>query len=100
AHPFLLNRILNQGSELGNHSYTHPDMSLVSPRSARIELNTTQRLVEAYTGRSMRLARIPYFGDAEPTTDNELRPVLEAQQAGYLNIGLHVDTEDWQRPGV
>ncbi|WP_116090514.1 glycosyltransferase [Sphingomonas crusticola] len=100
AHPFLLNRILNEGSELGNHSYTHPDMSLISPRGARIELNTTQRLVEAYTGRAMRLARIPYFGDAEPTTDNELRPVLEAQNAGYLNIGLHVDTEDWQRPGV
>lgn len=100
AHPFLLNRILQQGSELGNHTYTHPDMSLVSPRGARIELNTTQRLVEAYTGRSLRMVRIPYFGDAEPTTDNELRPVLEAQRAGYLNIGLHVDTEDWQRPGV
>lgn len=100
AHPFLLNRILQQGSELGNHTYTHPDMSLVSPRGARIELNTTQRLVEAYTGRSLRMVRIPYFGDAEPTTDNELRPVLEAQQSGYLNIGLHVDTEDWQRPGV
>jgi peptidoglycan-N-acetylglucosamine deacetylase len=100
AHPFLLNRILTQGSEIGNHSYTHPDMSQVSPRGARIELNTTQRLVQAYTGRSMRMVRIPYFGDAEPTTDNELRPVLEAQQAGYLNIGLHVDSEDWQRPGV
>jgi cellulose synthase/poly-beta-1,6-N-acetylglucosamine synthase-like glycosyltransferase/peptidoglycan/xylan/chitin deacetylase (PgdA/CDA1 family)/spore germination protein YaaH len=100
AHPFLLNRILDQGSEIGNHSYTHPDMSQVSPRGVRIELNSTQRLVQAYTGRSMRLVRIPYFGDAEPTTDNELIPVLEAQNAGYLNVGLHVDTEDWQRPGV
>ncbi|HWI87273.1 MAG TPA: polysaccharide deacetylase family protein, partial [Sphingomonas sp.] len=100
AHPFLLNRILDQGSELGNHSYTHPDMSQVSPRGASIELNTTQRLIQAYTGRSMRLVRIPYFGDAEPTTDNELGPVLEAQNAGYLNIGLHVDSEDWQRPGA
>lgn len=100
AHPFLLNRILREGSELGNHSYTHPDMAQVSPRGATIELNTTQRLVQAYTGRSMRMVRIPYFGDAEPTTDNELRPVLEAQNAGYLNIGLHVDSEDWQRPGT
>jgi cellulose synthase/poly-beta-1,6-N-acetylglucosamine synthase-like glycosyltransferase/peptidoglycan/xylan/chitin deacetylase (PgdA/CDA1 family)/spore germination protein YaaH len=100
AHPMILNDILKQGSEIGNHSYTHPNMALVSPRGAQIELNTTQRLVEAYTGRAMRLARIPYFGDAEPTTDDELRPVLEAQKAGYLNIGLHVDSEDWQRPGV
>ena len=100
AHPLILKDILRQGSEIGNHSYTHPNMALVSPRGARIELNTTQRLVEAYTGRAMRMARIPYFGDAEPTTDDELRPVLEAQKAGYLNIGLHVDSEDWQRPGV
>jgi cellulose synthase/poly-beta-1,6-N-acetylglucosamine synthase-like glycosyltransferase/peptidoglycan/xylan/chitin deacetylase (PgdA/CDA1 family)/spore germination protein YaaH len=100
AHPLILNDILRQGSEIGNHSYTHPNMALVSPRGARIELNTTQRLVEAYTGRSMRMARIPYFGDAEPTTEDELKPVLEAQQAGYLNIGLHVDSEDWQRPGA
>jgi cellulose synthase/poly-beta-1,6-N-acetylglucosamine synthase-like glycosyltransferase/peptidoglycan/xylan/chitin deacetylase (PgdA/CDA1 family)/spore germination protein YaaH len=100
AHPLILKDILAQGSEIGNHSYTHPNMALVSPRGARIELNTTQRLVEAYTGRAMRMARIPYFGDAEPTTEDELHPVLEAQQAGYLNIGLHVDSEDWTRPGV
>ena len=100
AHPLLLKRILDDGDELGNHSYTHPNMALVSPRGTRIELNTTQRLVEAYTGRAMRLARVPYFGDAEPTTEDELIPVLRAQEAGYINVGLHVDTEDWQRPGV
>ena len=100
AHPWLLKRILDDGSEIGNHSYTHPNMALVSPRGTRIELNTTQRLVEAYTGRAMRLARIPYFGDAEPTTEDELLPVLRAQEAGYINVGLHIDSEDWQRPGV
>ena len=100
THPLILKRILDDGSELGNHTYTHPNMSLVSPRGARIELNTTQRLIEAYTGRSARLVRIPYFGDAEPTTTDELGPVLLAQRAGYLNIGLHVDSEDWTRPGV
>ncbi|PZU06611.1 glycosyltransferase [Sphingomonas sp.] len=100
AHPFLLDRILRDGSEIGNHSYTHPNMALVSPRGARIELNTTQRLIEAYTGRSTRLFRAPYFGDAEPTTEDELGPALLAQDAGYVNVGLHVDSEDWTRPGV
>ena len=88
------------GSELGNHSYTHPNMAQVSDTGIRLELNTTQRLVEAYTGRSMRLFRAPYFGDAEPTTTDELQPALIAQQRGYLNVGLHVDPDDWQRPGV
>ena len=100
AHPLILKRILAGGSEIGNHSYTHPNMAQVSPRGARIELNATQRLVEAYTGRSTRLFRAPYFGDAEPTTADELGPALQAQQAGYVNVGLHVDPDDWKRPGV
>ena len=100
SHPGLLNRIVDEGHELGNHSYTHPNLASVSDGSVRLELNATERLVEAYTGRGMRLFRAPYFGDAEPTTADELGPALAAQASGYLNVGLHVDSEDWQRPGV
>ena len=99
-HPFLLNRIVDEGSEIGNHSFTHPNLAQVSTEGTRIELNSTRRLVEAYTGRSLRLFRAPYFGDAEPTTANEIVPALVAQQDGYTNVGLHVDPSDWKRPGV
>ncbi|MCI4591784.1 glycosyltransferase [Sphingobium sp. BYY-5] len=99
-HPGLLRRIIAQGGEIGNHSYTHPNLAQVSPRGVSLELNSTQRLVEAYTGHAMRLFRAPYFGDAEPTTADEIGPALEAQKAGYVNVGLHVDPGDWTRPGV
>ncbi len=99
-HPALLNRIIASGGEIGNHSYTHPNMANSSPGATRLELNATQRLVEAYTGRAMTLFRAPYFGDAEPTTTDELLPALTAQQAGYTVVGLHVDPNDWQRPGA
>ena len=98
-HPFLLKRIVDEGSEIGNHSFTHPNLALVSAEGTRLELNSTRRLVEAYTGRSIRLFRAPYFGDAEPTTANEIVPALVAQQDGYTNVGLHVDPDDWKRPG-
>jgi cellulose synthase/poly-beta-1,6-N-acetylglucosamine synthase-like glycosyltransferase/peptidoglycan/xylan/chitin deacetylase (PgdA/CDA1 family)/spore germination protein YaaH len=100
AHPGLLNREIAEGNEIGNHSYTHPNMALLQKRGTNIELNATQRLIEAYTGRGTRLLRLPYFGDAEPTTDDELVPALRAQEDGYVNVGLHVDSEDWQEPGV
>ncbi|NTS66336.1 glycosyltransferase [Sphingomonas sp. HHU CXW] len=100
AHPGLLNRIVADGDEIGNHSYTHPNMARLGPRATALELNATQRLVQAYTGRSMTLFRAPYFGDAEPTTTDELGPALEAQRAGYTVVGLHVDPNDWQRPGA
>ncbi|MHA6722685.1 glycosyltransferase [Sphingomonas sp. RS2018] len=99
-HPGLVARIVRGGSELGNHSYTHPNLAGASDASTSLELNATQRVVEAYTRRRMTLFRAPYFGDAEPTTTDELQPALAAQQAGYTVVGLHVDPNDWQRPGA
>ena len=93
----LLERELADNFEIGNHSYTHPNMADVSDTGIRIELNATQRLIEAYTGRSTRLFRAPYFGDAEPSTPDELGPALIAQQQGYTIVGLHGDPGDWQK---
>ncbi len=99
-HPQLLRRIVAGGSELGNHSYTHPNMATTGARTNKLELNATKRLIQAYTGRSTTLFRAPYFGDAEPTTADEIDPALIAQNLGYTVVGLHVDPNDWQRPGT
>lgn len=96
----LLKRIVADGDEIGNHSYTHPNMAEDTKLGMKLELNATQRLVEAWTGRSTRLFRAPYFGDAEPTTADELVPALIAQQHGYTVVGLHVDPADWKTPGA
>ena len=96
----LLKRMASDGDEIGNHSYTHPNMADEARTGIRLEMNATQRLIEAYTGRSTRLFRAPYFGDAEPTTADELLPALIAQEHGYTVVGLHVDPGDWKRPGA
>ncbi len=44
----------------------------------------------------MRLFRPPYLGDAEPTDADEIVPIVEAQKLGYITVGTHVDTLDWQ----
>jgi cellulose synthase/poly-beta-1,6-N-acetylglucosamine synthase-like glycosyltransferase/peptidoglycan/xylan/chitin deacetylase (PgdA/CDA1 family)/spore germination protein YaaH len=96
----LLERMIAEGHEVGSHTYTHPNLANVSQQQVRFELNANQRLFQAFTGRSLRLFRAPYFGDAEPTTADEIVPALEAQQRGYISVGLHVDPGDWKRPGV
>ena len=96
----LLQRMIAEGHEIGSHTYTHPNLATLSEGETRIELNTTQRLFQAFTGHSLRLFRAPYFGDAEPTTADEIVPVGEAQRQGYLSVGLHVDPGDWKRPGA
>ena len=100
AHPGLVQRILAEGHEVGNHTYTHPNLADTPAAAVRLELNATQRLFEALTGRSMRLLRPPYLGDAEPSDADEIVPIVEAQKLGYLTVGTHVDTLDWQQLSV
>ncbi len=96
----LLERMIREGHEIGSHTYTHPNLATVGQTQTLFELNATQRLFQAFTGRTLKLFRAPFFGDAEPTTADEVVPVWEAQNRGYISVGLHVDSEDWQRPGV
>ena len=97
AHPEIVRRIWREGHEIGNHTYTHPNLALVAPIVTRLELDATERLLEALLDRRSAFFRPPYFGDAEPTTSDELGPVGIASDLGYLTAGLHIDSEDWQQ---
>ncbi len=96
ANPRLVQRVLAEGHDLGNHTFTHPNLGETPDSVAGIELNATQRLIEALTGRSTRLFRPPYFGDAEPSTAQEIAPMEVAERLGYLTVGLKVDPDDWR----
>jgi cellulose synthase/poly-beta-1,6-N-acetylglucosamine synthase-like glycosyltransferase/peptidoglycan/xylan/chitin deacetylase (PgdA/CDA1 family)/spore germination protein YaaH len=96
--PGLVKRELAEGHVVGSHSFTHPNIGSIPTAQVDFELNATQRLFEVITGRSMRLFRPPYFGDAEPSTPAEVIPLLKAQALGYLIVGLRIDTDDWKKP--
>ena len=96
----LLSRMITEAHEVGSHTYTHPNLATTGRTQTLFELNATQRLFQAFTGRTLKFFRAPYFGDAEPTTADEIKPALEAQDRGYISVGLHVDAEDWQKPGA
>ncbi|MBO0863078.1 MAG: glycosyltransferase [Chloracidobacterium sp.] len=100
ANPGLIKRIIAEGHDIGNHTFTHPNLGEMPGRVTELELTATQRLIESLTGRSTRLFRAPYFGDAEPQTPDEVEPAAIANRLGYIVVGLRVDTNDWNRPGV
>ncbi|HET7113125.1 MAG TPA: glycosyltransferase [Pyrinomonadaceae bacterium] len=98
ANPDLLRRIVNEGHEIGNHTFTHPNLGEMPLRLTELELNATQRLIESETGRSTVLFRPPYFGDAEADKPQEVEPAIIAQNLGYIMVGLRIDPNDWRLP--
>jgi cellulose synthase/poly-beta-1,6-N-acetylglucosamine synthase-like glycosyltransferase/spore germination protein YaaH/peptidoglycan/xylan/chitin deacetylase (PgdA/CDA1 family) len=98
AKPGLVAREVREGHNVGGHTWTHPDISRVPAAQTAVELSASQRLFETITGRSMRLFRPPFFGDAEPSTPREVAPLLAAQAQGYMSVGLRIDPDDWDHP--
>ena len=98
-HPELLRREIAEGHEVGNHTFTHPNIASISTAQFRLELSATKRLFESEIGRDTHLFRPPYAIDAEPETADQVRPLETAADLGYLIVGMQIDPGDWQRPG-
>ncbi|MGF7041281.1 glycosyltransferase [Mucilaginibacter lappiensis] len=95
----IVRRIYEEGYEIGNHTFFHPDISTISLDRVVLELNATRKLIESITGRSTILFRPPFNADAEPQTLAEVIPVAESRRQSYITIGESIDPWDWQ-PGV
>ena len=98
--PGLVRRIVDEGHEIGSHTFFHPDLSQVHTEQVKLELNSTQRLLQAITGRSTILFRPPYIADSKPAKVSELRPLLEAQNLGYIILAQEIDPRDYEKPGT
>jgi cellulose synthase/poly-beta-1,6-N-acetylglucosamine synthase-like glycosyltransferase/peptidoglycan/xylan/chitin deacetylase (PgdA/CDA1 family)/spore germination protein YaaH len=95
-YPGLLKRIYREGHEIGNHTFTHPDISNINEHLARVELNLTERLLAAKLGIKPVLFRPPYSIDQEPDTADEVRPLELTQSMGYITVGDKIDPDDWR----
>jgi cellulose synthase/poly-beta-1,6-N-acetylglucosamine synthase-like glycosyltransferase/peptidoglycan/xylan/chitin deacetylase (PgdA/CDA1 family)/spore germination protein YaaH len=94
--PELTRRIYDEGHEIGNHTFTHPDISNISNFLMRLELNSTERLFEARLGIKPLFFRPPYSIDAEPDTAEQVEPLRLTQDMGYITVGAKLDPNDWR----
>jgi peptidoglycan-N-acetylglucosamine deacetylase len=99
-HSGLLKRIVAEGHEVGNHTFSHPNIALIPEQQFRFELNATERLFESRLGRGSVLFRPPYAEDVEPSTPEEVQPILLSSSLGYYTIGMLDDPSDWSQPGT
>jgi len=86
-------KLLDQsGHEIGNHSYTHPDMAQLSTASQRSQMTRTTEILHGL-GIEPKWFRPPY-GSASRTTINL------AEDLGMDVVRWSVDPRDWAQPGV
>jgi peptidoglycan/xylan/chitin deacetylase (PgdA/CDA1 family) len=76
------------GMWIGNHSFTHPHMTQLSPAQMSSEITRTQQAIAQATGSAPRLFRPPY-GETNAT----LRSI--AAQNGLTEVLWSVDSQDW-----
>jgi cellulose synthase/poly-beta-1,6-N-acetylglucosamine synthase-like glycosyltransferase/peptidoglycan/xylan/chitin deacetylase (PgdA/CDA1 family) len=89
-------RIYREGHEIGNHTFTHPDISNISSTFMKLELNLTERLFASRLGIHTILFRPPYSIDQEPDTADQVRPLEFTQDMGYITVGDKLDPNDWR----
>ncbi|WP_219462577.1 polysaccharide deacetylase family protein [Nonomuraea rhizosphaerae] len=82
-------RIVAEGHEIGNHSWSHLSLPELSDHALRFQLKHTGDLVESLTGVRMRVMRPPYGATSR-------RVAAEARREGLAQILWSVDTLDWR----
>jgi peptidoglycan/xylan/chitin deacetylase (PgdA/CDA1 family) len=92
--PAIVKRILEDGHEIGNHSWTHPQLSKLSDERVTQEINQTQDAIKKACGYTPVLLRPPY--GAITARQKEW---IE-KQFGLSVIIWSVDPFDWKRPGA
>ncbi len=92
----LMQRVMREGNEIGNHTYTHPDISEISPQQLDLQIRLTDRLFASKLDVQPLYFRPPYDNDEEPDTDDEAAPVVRIQREGLTIIGSKIDTDDWK----
>jgi cellulose synthase/poly-beta-1,6-N-acetylglucosamine synthase-like glycosyltransferase/spore germination protein YaaH/peptidoglycan/xylan/chitin deacetylase (PgdA/CDA1 family) len=91
----LTQRVYREGHEIGNHTFTHPDISSIGTGYMKVELNLTEQLFASRLGIRTIMFRPPYSVDAEPDTEDQVRPLELTQSMGYITIGNKIDPKDW-----
>ena len=92
----VTSRVYREGHEIGNHTFTHPDITDISRNHMKVELNLTEQLFASRLGIHTILFRPPYSIDQEPDTEDQVRPLEVVQDMGYISVGNKIDPNDWK----
>ncbi|MFF4837898.1 bifunctional polysaccharide deacetylase/glycosyltransferase family 2 protein [Streptomyces sp. NPDC001315] len=99
-YPSIVKTMVEQGNEVGIHTFTHVDLSYQSDARVDREMEQTQLALAGAAGITTTLFRAPYSSETD-AIDNYSWPVYKRLGAdGYTSVFVDTDSDDWKRPGV
>ena len=93
AYPTLVRQAYRAGNSIGNHSWSHPDLALLSPASLQWQLVHTSDTIQAAIGVRPTFFRPPYG-------ILSVEVLTQVYHLGLTTIMWNGEARDWQRPGV
>ena len=89
TYPELLNQMIADGHNIGNHTWNHISLAKNSKETALNSLRRTQNLIAGITGKNCNLVRPPYGA-----TSSRVKNML--QENGWHQVLWDSDSRDWQ----
>ena len=93
SYPHLIERIITEGHEIGNHTYSHCRTATTDRTALEKDMRACNRVLADITGQSPRLFRPP-----EGVCSADVKEICDAM--GYTIVLWSVDTRDWAHPSV
>ncbi|SHI07636.1 bifunctional polysaccharide deacetylase/glycosyltransferase family 2 protein [Streptomyces sp. 3214.6] len=99
-YPGIVKDMVEEGNEVGIHTFTHVDLSYQSDARVNREMEQTQLALAGAAGITTTLFRAPYSSETD-AIDNYSWPVYEKLgEDGYTSVFVDTDSDDWKKPGV
>ncbi|MFC8593677.1 bifunctional polysaccharide deacetylase/glycosyltransferase family 2 protein [Streptomyces atroolivaceus] len=99
-YPDVVRRMVDEGNEVGVHTFTHVDLSYQSEARVKREIAQTQLALAGAAGITTTLFRAPYSSTTEAIDDYSWPVYKRLGAMGYTSVFIDTDSEDWQQPGV
>ncbi len=93
AYPRLVRRAYEAGHVIGNHSWDHPDIGILSTADICKQLNRTSDAIQAVIGERSTFFRPPYGSLSRQV-------LIQTSRLGLITIMWNDKAEDWARPGI
>jgi peptidoglycan/xylan/chitin deacetylase (PgdA/CDA1 family) len=93
GYPQVAREVIAAGNVIGNHTWNHPQLTLLTAAQLQWQINTTNQTIQQVTGQKPFIMRPPY-GSINTIVHTQL------EQMGFLPVLWNIDTVDWSLPGT